>query len=215
LEGPDGSGKTINARVLAKHLEDRGVEVVLTREPGGSPFAERIREMVLQGTGTEEKLHDLTELLLFGAARAQHLAEKIVPALEAGKVVICDRFSISTRAYQGYGRGLLHEAMLMEKLIHPNIYPDYVLSFDLPFEVSLARGKARNQSTNYSDRFEDAEIEFKTNLFNGYVLECATIEMQDPHGIIRINAEQTLEEIGRYLLSVATRIIQIHNLDAA
>jgi dTMP kinase len=212
LCGPDGSGKTTNAHVLAKHFEDRDVEVVLTREPGGCPISESIREMVLQGFGDKGNLCDLTELLLFGAARAQHLAEKIIPALEKGKVVICDRFSLSTRAYQGYGRGLLQEAMLMEKLVHPNIRPDYLISFELPFSLSLERGRTRNQAAQYNDRFEDAEFEFKKKMFDGFLVEISAAERDDPLGVIRVDASQTLDRVQARLKEIVDQLIQFRSL---
>lgn len=216
LAGPDGCGKTTNARVLTKHFRDQGADVIITREPGGTPLAEELRSIVLSYQEVNgEKMHGLTEMMIFGAARAQHLAEKIIPALQAGKVVICDRFALSTRAYQGHGRGLLSAALQMEKTIHPNLSPDYVLNFQLPFEMSLERGRVRNQAANYGDRFEDADLEFKQKVYDGFGYEIETLKMRDPLGVIDVDATQTLADIDIYLLGVAVKIIRDRSLVAA
>ena len=149
LEGPEGAGKSTNRDYLAERLRAEGVEVVLTREPGGTPLAERIREVLL-APGYEPMNAD-TELLLVFAARAQHLAEVIRPALARGAVVICDRFTDSTYAYQGGGRGLcLQRIAALEAFVQGDLRPDLTLLFDLPVEVGMARASARGRL----DRFE-------------------------------------------------------------
>ncbi|TFY84577.1 dTMP kinase [Pseudomonas kairouanensis] len=149
LEGPEGAGKSTNRDYLAARLRDEGIEVVLTREPGGTPLAERIREVLL--APGEEQMNPDTELLLVFAARAQHLAEVIRPALARGAVVICDRFTDSTYAYQGGGRGLsLERIASLETFVQGNLRPDLTLLFDLPVEVGMARASARGRL----DRFE-------------------------------------------------------------
>ncbi|MBD8149882.1 dTMP kinase [Pseudomonas fluorescens] len=149
LEGPEGAGKSTNRDYLAERLRAAGIEVVLTREPGGTPLAERIREVLL--TPGEEPMNPDTELLLVFAARAQHLAEVIRPALARGAVVICDRFTDSTYAYQGGGRGLCQERIAaLETFVQGDLRPDLTLLFDLPVEVGMARASARGRL----DRFE-------------------------------------------------------------
>ncbi|KJK19430.1 dTMP kinase [Pseudomonas sp. B21-012] len=149
LEGPEGAGKSTNREYLAEHLRGAGLDVVLTREPGGTPLAERIRELLL--APSEEKMDADTELLLVFAARAQHLAEVIRPALARGAVVLCDRFTDATYAYQGGGRGLsLERIATLENFVQGDLRPDLTLVFDLPVAIGLSRAAARGRL----DRFE-------------------------------------------------------------
>lgn len=149
LEGPEGAGKSTNRDYLAEHLRGHGLDVLLTREPGGTPLAERIRELLL--APSDEKMDADTELLLVFAARAQHLAEVIRPALARGTVVLCDRFTDATYAYQGGGRGLSVERIAtLEQFVQGGLQPDLTLLFDLPVEVGLSRAAARGRL----DRFE-------------------------------------------------------------
>lgn len=149
LEGPEGAGKSTNREYLADKLRAEGIEVLLTREPGGTPLAERIRELLL--APSDESMHADTELLLVFAARAQHLAQVIRPALARGEIVLCDRFTDATYAYQGGGRGLSHERIAaLENFVQGELRPDLTLIFDLPVEVGLARASARGRL----DRFE-------------------------------------------------------------
>lgn len=155
LEGPEGAGKSTNREYLAERLRSHGVDVVLTREPGGTPLAERIRELLLAPSG--ERMDADTELLLVFAARAQHLAEVIRPALARGAVVLCDRFTDATYAYQGGGRGLSVERIaVLEDFVQGDLRPDLTLVFDLPVEVGLARASARGRL----DRFEQEDRVF-------------------------------------------------------
>ena len=149
LEGPEGAGKSTNRDYLAGRLRERGVDVLLTREPGGTPLAERIRELLL--APSDEPMACDAELLLVFAARAQHLQQVIRPALARGAVVLCDRFTDATYAYQGGGRGLPVERIaLLESFVQGELRPDLTLIFDLPVEVGLARAAARGRL----DRFE-------------------------------------------------------------
>ncbi|MCM2320187.1 MAG: dTMP kinase [Pseudomonas sp.] len=155
LEGPEGAGKSTNRDYLAERLENAGCEVLLTREPGGTPLAERIRELLLEPSA--EPMAADTELLLVFAARAQHLAQVIHPALAAGKVVLCDRFTDATYAYQGGGRGLsLERIAQLENFVQGSLRPDLTLVFDLPVEIGLARAAARGRL----DRFEQEAQDF-------------------------------------------------------
>ncbi|UUY06902.1 dTMP kinase [Pseudomonas sp. J452] len=149
LEGPEGAGKSTNREYLAERLREQGIEVLLTREPGGTPLAERIRELLLAPSA--EQMAADTELLLVFAARAQHLAQVIVPALGRGTVVLCDRFTDATYAYQGGGRGLSTARIAqLESFVQGELRPDLTLVFDLPVEVGLSRAAARGRL----DRFE-------------------------------------------------------------
>jgi dTMP kinase len=155
LEGPEGAGKSTNRDYLAGRLRAEGVEVVLTREPGGTPLAERIRDVLL--APGEEQMNPDTELLLVFAARAQHLAEVIRPALARGAVVICDRFTDSTYAYQGGGRGLsLARIATLETFVQGDLRPDLTLLFDLPVAVGMARASARGRLELEGQGFFDA-----------------------------------------------------------
>ncbi len=164
LEGPEGAGKSTNREYLADRLRARGLDVVLTREPGGTPLAERIRDLLL--TPADEPMAVDTELLLVFAARAQHLAQVIRPALARGAVVLCDRFTDATYAYQGGGRGLpLERIAQLETFVQGDLRPDLTLIFDLPVEVGLARAAARGRL----DRFEQEGICFFEAVRSAYL----------------------------------------------
>ncbi|WP_439119539.1 dTMP kinase [Marivita sp.] len=150
FEGIDGSGKSTQARTLADRLRAQGVDVVHTREPGGSPGAEEIRALVLQGD--PDRWSAETEILLFTAARRDHLERTIQPALEAGKVVICDRFADSTRMYQGLSRGNLRAKVDALHDLMIGVEPDLTLLIDMDPTIGLSRAKARN---TVEERFED------------------------------------------------------------
>jgi dTMP kinase len=156
FEGIDGSGKSTQARLLAETLRESGVDVIHTREPGGSPGAEEIRSLVLEGD--PDRWSAETEILLFTAARRDHLEKTIRPALAAGKVVICDRFADSTRVFQGVTRGDLQDKVnrLHDEMI--GVEPDLTLLFDMDPEIGLSRAKGRQTA---EERFEDFGLEFQ------------------------------------------------------
>ncbi|KUM44046.1 dTMP kinase [Pseudomonas sp. EpS/L25] len=155
LEGPEGAGKSTNRDYLAELLGAAGREVVLTREPGGTPLAERIREILLAPAA--EPMAVDTELLLMFAARAQHLAQVVRPALARGALVLCDRFVDATYAYQGGGRGVpTARIATLEAFVLGDLQPDLTLVFDLPVEIGLARAARRGAL----DRFEQEQRAF-------------------------------------------------------
>ena len=155
LEGPEGAGKSTNRDYLAELLGSGGRGVVLTREPGGTPLAERIREILLAPAA--EPMAVDTELLLMFAARAQHLAQVVRPALARGALVLCDRFVDATYAYQGGGRGVPVERIAtLEAFVLGDLQPDLTLVFDLPVEIGLARAARRGAL----DRFEQEQRAF-------------------------------------------------------
>ncbi len=156
FEGGEGSGKSTQARMLADHLIALGVEVVLTREPGGSPFAEQIRELIL----SERPVAPETEFLLFAAARAEHIAVTIAPAIQRGAWVICDRFIDSTRVYQGNLWGIEPDliAAIETYTVHPYM-PDLTVLLDVPTDVGMERARARGAMSRYdSAKAEQHEI---------------------------------------------------------
>tara|TARA_R110002094_G_scaffold122941_2_gene117790 strand:+ start:1422 stop:2078 length:657 start_codon:yes stop_codon:yes gene_type:complete len=150
FEGIDGSGKSTQARLLANHLREIGHDVVLTREPGGSPGAEEIRALVLQGA--PDRWSAETEILLFTAARRDHLERTILPALQAGKVVICDRFADSTRMYQGLSRGDLRGVVDALHRLMIGVEPDVTVLIDMDPGQGLSRARSRQ---TIEERFED------------------------------------------------------------
>lgn len=164
LEGPEGAGKSTNREYLAQRLRDHELDVVLTREPGGTPLAERIRELLL--TPADEPMNSDTELLLVFAARAQHLAQVIRPALNRGAIVLCDRFTDATYAYQGGGRGLsVQRIEQLENFVQGEMRPDLTLIFDLPVEIGLSRAAARGRL----DRFEQEGLDFFEAVRSAYL----------------------------------------------
>ncbi len=193
LEGPEGAGKSTNREYLAQHLRAAGLDVVLTREPGGTPLAERIRELLL--APSDEAMHADTELLLVFAARAQHLSEVIRPALARGAVVLCDRFTDATYAYQGGGRGLSRARIAsLESFVQGDLRPDLTLVFDLPVEVGLARATARGRL----DRFEQEGRAFFEAVRNTYLERAAAA----PERYTLVNAALTLAEVQQQLDSL-------------
>lgn len=190
LEGPEGAGKSTNRDFIASRLRERGVEVLLTREPGGTPLAERIRELLL--APSDESMAVDTELLLMFAARAQHLNRVIRPALEAGQVVLCDRFTDATYAYQGGGRGVsMARIAELERFVQGSLRPDLTLVFDLPVEVGLQRAAARGRL----DRFEQEDRSFFDAVRQTYLERAA----QAPERYRVIDAAKPLADVQCYL----------------
>ncbi|WP_386680929.1 dTMP kinase [Loktanella sp. R86503] len=164
FEGIDGSGKSTQARLLADALRADGTDVVLTREPGGSPGAEEIRNLLL--TGDTDRWSAMTEILLFTAARRDHLEKTVLPALDAGKIVISDRFADSTRVYQGATRGDLRPAVDALHKLAIGREPDLTFIIDMDPAIALRRGLARSSG---EDRFEDMGLSFQETLRHGFL----------------------------------------------
>ncbi|MFK3774898.1 dTMP kinase [Pseudomonas sp. NPDC089406] len=199
LEGPEGAGKSTNREYLAERLREQGIDVVMTREPGGTPLAERIRELLL--APSDETMAADTELLLMFAARAQHLAEVIRPALARGAVVLCDRFTDATYAYQGGGRGLSVERIAtLETFVQGALRPDLTLVFDLPVEVGLARAAARGRL----DRFEQEGQGFFEAVRQAYLQRAA----QHPQRYSLLDAAQSLEAVQRSIDALLPGILE-------
>jgi len=192
FEGGDGTGKTTQIRALERHLTDLGRSCLVTREPGGTPLGGLIRKVLLE-VGDHE-IAPATELFLYLADRAQHVNEVILPAIEAGKIVLCDRFTDSTVAYQGYGRGI--ELGLLRRLndiADRGFRPDLTFLLDCPASVGLARTARRQGETERpsEDRFEREKIEFQEKVRAGF-LEMARAE---PQRFRIIDALRPAEEI--------------------
>ncbi len=200
LEGPEGAGKSTNREYLAERLRERGVEVLLTREPGGTPLAERVRELLL--TPSDEPMAADTELLLVFAARAQHLAQVIRPALMRGCVVLCDRFTDATYAYQGGGRGVPEARIaVLENFVQGELRPDLTLVFDLPVEVGLARAAARGRL----DRFEQEGRGFFEAVRQAYLRRAAA----EPQRYRVVDAAQSLDQVQRDLDRLLPQILEM------
>ena len=191
FEGGEGCGKSTQARRLAAALEEKGVDVILTREPGGTPLAEQVRRLLKDEEG--DPPCDRAELLLFLAARAQLVKNVIRPAIEAGKWVVSDRFSDSTFAYQGYGRGLpLDVLRIANDFACDGLEPDMTLLLDVPQDVAESRMRSREAQTNTtSDRIERAGAEFHARLREGFDRLAAS----EPHRIIRIDASGSPDDV--------------------
>lgn len=184
LEGGEGAGKSTSIAVIQQFLQQNTIDYVCTREPGGTPFAEKIRDLLL--FANEETIADNTEILLMFAARSQHIHHVIKPALARGKWVISDRFTDATYAYQGGGRGVAVATIAwLENLVQGELRPDITLLLDLPVEVGMARAKSRGGQI---DRFESQQNRFFNNVRQTYLDRAK----QEPNRIKIINAEQTL-----------------------
>ncbi|MBY6030715.1 dTMP kinase [Halomonas sp. DP8Y7-1] len=204
LEGGEGVGKSTNVSFVVAELEARGIEVVQTREPGGTPRAEAIRELLL--SAAEEPLDSDAELLLVFAARAQHLAQRIRPALARGAWVVCDRFTDATFAYQGGGRGLSFERIaLLERLVQAELTPDLTLLLDMPLEVAEQRLAARLDRTKTSrDRFEQEQRDFFERVRLAYLARAE----QDSWRVATIDADGSLDTVQRRIRLVLDERVQ-------
>lgn len=201
LEGPEGAGKTTNRAWLAEQLHEQGIEVVLTREPGGTPLAEQIRDLLLHGSD-QELMDSTTELLLVFAARSQHLAQVIRPALARGAWVLCDRFTDATYAYQGGGRKLpVEHIALLERLVQGDLVPDLTLLFDLPVSVGLSRAAARGRL----DRFEQEGLAFFEAVRHSYLDRA----QQWPERYRILDAAQSLEQVQQSLAQLLPEILKL------
>ena len=193
FEGVEGAGKTTNIEYIAEKLKQAGHEILLTREPGGTTTGEAIREILISKDLPE--MHHITELLLMFAARAEHLKRKIIPALEQGKWVLCDRFTDASYAYQGAGRGIgLEKIALLENFVQDDLRPDYTFLFDLEADIGLSRAQSRGET----DRFEQQHIDFFNKVRNQY-LKMAKAE---PTRYQIINAQFDLETVQKQISDI-------------
>jgi len=198
FEGIEGTGKSTQARLLFERLREKGFDAVLTEEPGGTKIGRKIRELLL--SPDHQEMTPLTELLLYFASRTQHLAQVIIPAVNRGAVVITDRFTDSTIAYQGYGRGIaLHLLHSLDNIATEGMQPDITLLLDLDVETGLSR----NRGINKTDRLELEDIGFHKRVRNGF-LELAA---QQPERIKLIDASLEKEEVRKRVLDLVLDIV--------
>jgi len=193
IEGIEGVGKSTNINTIKGYLTQKKIDFIITREPGGTLLAEKIRNLLLE-VNNDEKLSELSELLLIFASRAQHLEKLIKPALTKGKWVICDRFTDATYAYQGEGRGLdWGKISQLEELVQEHLRPDLTIILDLDPRLGLERAKGRGEL----DRFEQEKMEFFTKVRTAYL----KIAAADPERCIVIDASSELAEVSALLLN--------------
>ena len=193
VEGIEGSGKSTLVPFIRDYLLEQGVELVMTREPGGTEIAEKIRDVLLNHY--EEKMAEDTELLLFFASRAQHIARKIEPALEEGKTVLCDRFTDASFAYQSGGRGVDESRIaVLEEFVQKGLQPDITILLDVTPEIGLTRIKGRGEP----DRFEVEKLEFFERVRAVYLKRAK----QYPHRCRIIDANKDLEEVKKDLITL-------------
>ena len=202
LEGIEGVGKSTNLEFAAGVLRDAGLDVLVTREPGGTPLAEAIRETLLRPS--DEAMPPTAELLLMFAARSVHLENRIRPALESGRWVLCDRFTDATFAYQGGGRGETREAIRwLQGLVQAGLQPDLTLLLDVPVEVGLARAGRRGAA----DRFEQEQAEFFERVRAAY-LDLAAAE---PGRFAVVDADRPLPSVQDELRRVLIKFIEAND----
>lgn len=198
IEGVEGVGKTSNIAFAKDCLEKAGKTVVVTREPGGTPLGEQIRELLLDAR--QKTMCEDTELLLMFAARAQHLQEVIRPALHNGKWVLCDRFTDATYAYQGGGRGIAMERIAaLENWVQGDLRPDVTILLDLP----VAQGLTRAGERSTPDRFEQEKADFFEKVRDTYL----TIAKHEPNRYHLVDASQPLEDVQAQIATILKKII--------
>lgn len=199
IEGTDGSGKSTQIELLMDYLRKKGADVIFTREPGGTQISEKIREIILDVDNSE--MTGITEALLYAAARSQHVEEKIIPALEAGKIIICDRFVDSSIAYQGAARGIGAEKIMgiNEAALH-GIMPDMTLFFDL----SPEKGILRKKNERALDRLEKEKMDFHEKVYEGYKNLCKKY----PERIKPIDADRSIDEVHSEVIEVIDGLLK-------
>ncbi len=194
LEGPEGSGKTTAVEEAVKKLEEMGYQVVRTREPGGTPISEQIRNVILDKANT--MMDSRTEALLYAASRRQHLVEKVWPAIKEGKIVVCDRYLDSSLAYQGGARGLgIDEVLNINLFATENTWPDLTLLFDLNPEIGLARISANSERE--VNRLDLEKLEFHNKVRNTFL----DLAKRYPDRYVIIDAGKSREEVAKDTLN--------------
>ncbi len=198
LEGPDGSGKSTMIEKIGKYLEEKEIDAIITREPGGTTIGEEIRSIILDiknvNMGAE------TEALLYAAARAQHVHEKIQPEIENGKVVVCDRFLLSSLAYQGVGRGLgISEVKAINEFGLRGMKPDLILFFHVDPEVTLLR-----KTSVGGDRLEVEGGAFHKGVYEGYM----TLLKMYPENIVMIDAHKPIDEVYTQTITALEKVLK-------
>jgi len=198
LEGPDGSGKSTMIGLIGQYLKEQGIDHVITREPGGTAIGEKIRGIIIDRENIN--MGPETEALLFAASRAQHVHEKILPSVEEGKVVVCDRFLLSSLAYQGVGRGLgIQEVKAVNEFGLRGMTPDLILFFHVDPEVTLLR-----KTKEGGDRLEEEGGAFHREVYEGYM---TLLEMY-PDNVVVIDAEKSVEEVYAQTIAALAKVLK-------
>lgn len=194
FEGIEGCGKSTQISLLAERLQEAGQQVVLTREPGGCLIANQIRSLLLDAANSA--MVPMTELMLYAAARAQHLSEVIRPGLNSGAIVLCDRFSDATRAYQAFGRGIDRQVMeTLNSLACNSLTPDLTLLLDCPVETGLSRARQRIESSSgpREERFELESMAFHQRVRDGYL----HLANEEPDRFVVIDASASPDQVAQ------------------
>ena len=200
IEGPDGAGKTTQTAALARHLTDAGLDVDVTREPGGTSLGERLRELLLERTGSTGPTDSLTDAFLFNAARRQLVTEVVRPGLAAGRTVLCARFADSTLAYQGFGAGVpMEQLLLLEGIATDGLRPDLTILLDVPVEAGLAR-KEKDDLTRFETEFD---LAFHRRVRDGFLALAAA----DPGRFVVIDASHPATEVAALVASTSDRLV--------
>jgi len=210
IEGPDGGGKSTQVKLLAEHLQKLGREVVLTREPGGTELAEKIRELLL--TPTKETVVPMTEVLLYAASRAQHVEGLIKPALARGAVVISDRFVDSSVAYQGFGRGLGADTVWqVNQWALGGLLPDLTIILDLELSIGRRRTAARDQQQQTEpDRLEQENLEFHQRVREGFL----SLAKQEPKRICLLSADAGIDQVFQSILLLVGPLLTARKIES-
>lgn len=213
FEGIDGCGKTTQLEGMASRLRAKGCEPVIAQEPGGTRLGGKIRALLLDAANAE--LRPIPELLLYFASRAQNIAEVIRPALEAGRVVLCDRFTDATAAYQGYGRGLgLETVRQIEEIACGGVKPDLTFWLDIDPDIGIARSQKRSADQSrfdFADRMEQEGPAFYAKVRQGYV----EIQRAEPRRVRRIDAAGSVAEVARRIDEIAAHVLAARGLARA
>lgn len=197
IEGSEGAGKSTNLRFIQDYLASKNIEFISTREPGGTPISEKIRDLLLDKSNN--CLCDDAELLLMFAARSQHLNELIVPALESGKWVISDRFTDASYAYQGGGRGLSWDKIAqLEQWVQGDIRPDATLLLDIPVDIGMERVRERGET----DRFEQEQLSFFNRIRGAYL----KLAKENPQRFHIIDTQPAIEDVQKQLIAVMNKL---------
>ncbi|MDI6744224.1 MAG: dTMP kinase [Thermodesulfovibrionales bacterium] len=199
LEGIEGTGKSTQARMLSEYLRKKGYETALTEEPGGTPISREIRKVLL--STKHDKMDYMAELLLYNAARIQHIREKIAPALAKGKIVITDRFSDSTVAYQGYGRGISLKLIdSLDRIATGGMRPDLTILLDLDVKTGLMR----NKHINKVDRLELEDVRFHKKVRRGFI----RLTAKEPERIKIVKASKGIDKIHTEIVRIVERVLK-------
>lgn len=199
IEGIEGSGKSTNAKIVVDYLKNLGLNVLHTREPGGTVIAEKIRNILLE-KNIEENITNQAELLLLFASRSQHLENLIIPALNSKKIVICERFTDASFAYQSGGRGIDSKYItVLENFVQKDLRPDFVLLFDVDVNLGLSRIKTRE----YIDRIEQEKIDFFYRVKDLYLTRAS----QNPEKYFIIDANQNLIKVKQNIIQILDKLL--------